>query len=1002
LGVNVTRLEQISATLDDRVDGLSAMLRQHQQQQQQQHAGGSSANTSISEAAGLEPMNGTDPAPLGVVAALEAPVGLIDDHANHTQLRDANSALLQGANNSPISPLHLVAVANGSRGDVAGANALPSVLNSSPSPATGIPPRQDSEQLDGAGLLFGTLSPSPSAIEAVLVEHAAGLLLAGGEHEEHAATGPTATEVAAALASSMQTPAGGVGDGLVVPHDELLLHPRLHQQAHSSSPLASVAVSLASSLSSSAAGGGSLGFTPSPAGLPSLGSGVPVPAGGAHHHATYRGSGMLPDLPLPPSSYASSGVSSSGSFGGTGAVSVFKLLTKKLKDLEIDQSVVHSYLTDMAGTYSSAVGGLQGAVEGNRLELAQLKGNLTAVTVAQGAVIESLARSILELREVMVLLHTQHVGLVERMGSMARLQQQHEPLLAGSVGTSSRVPQEAAAAGLQPQLPHPGDVGARLGGDERPAPAFDGRADGASIGTRPLAAPPAVDEGLLGAGVNASELDRGVHDASAPAGASGAADSGGVPQVSGAAAVADAGAELDVEDDDNDDESAEEEEEGRFFPVLSSFSSSAMLLSFAEAEFLVVEEVRQAIIATDDTDRAIFRFAEEARAALLPLLGGGDEAVGRSWPLRGEPRATGAAAGSVDDDAAEGGSSFGDGTAGLRPFQYRTSVAVAQWVSLFGSAGPRSPPPDAPFWERSAHASGDDDSEGEDDGDGGGEDDGAVPAGAGASAAAPRLPVEEATPGSVMSSAPAAAGAATAVGATPEVEVDHVADAAQLDAAAAVSGDGVSVDTRSQPAFVSNAADPTTASLGPAAPSAPSSISEHTAGRSDHIPVPCSTVRGSDQPPASSSKGVGSPADTPLLSMESGAAAAAATAVSSDARAAHDPAVHAELLAALAALAAQHAAAEARAQALSARHALLASQLTVCCVACAASLCATFLLVASLLCRSRRLLIAAAASAGHDTGGDALPATPVGRSASSGAGARAAARPTRGGTGRAA
>ena len=870
LGVNVTRLEQISAALDDKVDELSEMLRQHQQQQQQQQqhsattTNATAGNVTIRLASAPLP-NGTETRPSPVTAQgapvvrEEAPSATFTNNASSERVsmlevgsEAANVTAIPA--NAPAASGSVGAVSYNSGDDDASSNQPVASLSVVDGPSNHVGLSERSVTLSSAavadaasapvasGALF-SLTPSPSAIEAALAEHAAGMLLAGVD---------TDPEPHSLLASD---PDSLVGAPQYSAH-------RL-REAMSALPIASAAAAFSPPSSQSAASShlaGAAAAAAAAAATPLVAAPLATAAGQPPHvGGTFPGLHRSAAPDAPPSSS-----STLSSFGSGGAAGVFKMLTKKLKDLEIDQSVVHSHIADMATTYSAAVVGLQGAVEATRSELTQLKGNLTAVTVAQGAVLESLARSMLELREVMVLLHTQHVGLVERMAAQARAFEQQQQQLALALG--GRLLEHHPHA--QPPLPAPWP----LVGDDAAAATATSSVDAAAA------------RGASGAA-----------DFSAAAVAHGQVDHVNVT-VSKASAYVDA-TEGDEPEDEGDDDSSSDEEEGEH-----------LLLSFAEAEFLVVEEVRQAIIATDDTDMAIFRFAEEARAALLsPFITGGGFSGGGGFggagsaatPRRrrrrrtlagdgvsthgGTPPDVPSADGGVCADGASGserpagggcrvggeleeGEEEGEDVGSPRPFQYRTSVAVAQWVSLFGSAGPRLPPPNAPFWERAASTAAADD-------DGGGDD----------------------------------------------VEADASGDGDEGEEGGAAAGaDGVPV-VRSH--GEGDGAPASTASTTAAAPTLPA-------------------------PPASS-RGVG-----PSVALIDDDAAAAGVA------------------AALAELRLAAAASQAALAALAAQHTALTRQLVAVCAAAGGALAVTLVLLATLLCRSRRALLTVAAGAAGEGGGD--------------------------------
>lgn len=87
---------------------------------------------------------------------------------------------------------------------------------------------------------------------------------------------------------------------------------------------------------------------------------------------------------------------------------VFKQLTRKLKELEVDQSIMSVYLSDLRTSYSASIAGLQQAVEGIRS--AREHG-----ATARDAKLDALAHAVFEMREALSLLYHRHVSLLRRM-----------------------------------------------------------------------------------------------------------------------------------------------------------------------------------------------------------------------------------------------------------------------------------------------------------------------------------------------------------------------------------------------------------------------------------------------------------------------------------------------------------------------------------------------------------------------------------------------------------
>lgn len=92
-------------------------------------------------------------------------------------------------------------------------------------------------------------------------------------------------------------------------------------------------------------------------------------------------------------------------------VTVFKQLTRKLKELEIDQSVMSSYLSDLRTSYSSSIAGLQLAVDGLRAAAEQGER-------AKSTKLDTLAHAVFEMREALALLYHRHVSLLRRMHTL--------------------------------------------------------------------------------------------------------------------------------------------------------------------------------------------------------------------------------------------------------------------------------------------------------------------------------------------------------------------------------------------------------------------------------------------------------------------------------------------------------------------------------------------------------------------------------------------------------
>lgn len=92
-------------------------------------------------------------------------------------------------------------------------------------------------------------------------------------------------------------------------------------------------------------------------------------------------------------------------------VTVFKQLTRKLKELEIDQSVMSSYLSDLRTSYSSSIAGLQLAVDSLRATAEQGER-------AKDTKLDTLAHAVFEMREALALLYHRHVSLLRRMHTL--------------------------------------------------------------------------------------------------------------------------------------------------------------------------------------------------------------------------------------------------------------------------------------------------------------------------------------------------------------------------------------------------------------------------------------------------------------------------------------------------------------------------------------------------------------------------------------------------------
>ena len=87
---------------------------------------------------------------------------------------------------------------------------------------------------------------------------------------------------------------------------------------------------------------------------------------------------------------------------------VFKQLTRKLKELEVDQSIMSVYLSDLRTSYSASIASLQQSVEGIRSAREQ-------GATARDAKLDALAHAVFEMREALSLLYHRHVSLLRRM-----------------------------------------------------------------------------------------------------------------------------------------------------------------------------------------------------------------------------------------------------------------------------------------------------------------------------------------------------------------------------------------------------------------------------------------------------------------------------------------------------------------------------------------------------------------------------------------------------------
>jgi hypothetical protein len=78
--------------------------------------------------------------------------------------------------------------------------------------------------------------------------------------------------------------------------------------------------------------------------------------------------------------------------------SVFKTLTRKLKELEIDQSVIHSYLADLHSKYNAAIANMAMSVDVTKALLAGLRNNVTNEHARAEAAFSELAEAVVEMR----------------------------------------------------------------------------------------------------------------------------------------------------------------------------------------------------------------------------------------------------------------------------------------------------------------------------------------------------------------------------------------------------------------------------------------------------------------------------------------------------------------------------------------------------------------------------------------------------------------------------
>ena len=121
---------------------------------------------------------------------------------------------------------------------------------------------------------------------------------------------------------------------------------------------------------------------------------------------------------------------SSGPGPGSSAASVFKTLTRKLRGLELDQSVISSYLAELHTTYATALAHTNSQLEASRADVAALGASTDSLHSHHRDVTASLTRAVLEMGEAVAALHLQHVRLharvvasdreVQRLGRLAR------------------------------------------------------------------------------------------------------------------------------------------------------------------------------------------------------------------------------------------------------------------------------------------------------------------------------------------------------------------------------------------------------------------------------------------------------------------------------------------------------------------------------------------------------------------------------------------------------
>jgi hypothetical protein len=123
--------------------------------------------------------------------------------------------------------------------------------------------------------------------------------------------------------------------------------------------------------------------------------------------------------------------------GSSSSSNVFKALTKKLRDLEIDQSFTNSYLSDLRTKYTAAIATLSQQVELNRGAISAVSTEMSSSSMRYRSIIEALTRAFSELHEGTLALYRGHAHLSRKLTAIQmHLQMDSSDEVAGLVLSS--------------------------------------------------------------------------------------------------------------------------------------------------------------------------------------------------------------------------------------------------------------------------------------------------------------------------------------------------------------------------------------------------------------------------------------------------------------------------------------------------------------------------------------------------------------------------------------